>query len=170
MFKYLAIFSVIFSMPINSAKAEVEKYVAFNLASYHVNAKAEYNERNPGVAFGFSNNIGSSERLRYGGEVGFYLNSFSELSRYGLVNADYEIASIGENTRLRLGAFIGLFEYPSVIEFAQKNGFPTMGNYIVVPGLMGTIQFNSRYDIRIRVAPAAKHADLIVGLQIAVRF
>ncbi len=72
MFKYLAIFSVIFFMPINSEKAEVQKYVAFNLASYHVNAKAEYNERNPGVAFGFSNNIGSSERLRYGGEVGFY--------------------------------------------------------------------------------------------------
>ncbi len=86
------------------------------------------------------------------------------------MNADYEIASIGENTRLRLGAFIGLFEYPSVIEFAQKNGFPTMGKYIVVPRLMGAIQFNSRYDIRIRVAPAAKHADLIVGLQIAARF
>ena len=171
MTKYLSLAVCLLMFSFLPAKASgTEWYAIVNIASYHVNASSKFNEKNQGVSLGFAKRNSHFENWDYGAEIGFYKNSFYETSRYILAYSDFSIADIGINTKLRLGVFAGLFEYPTMTNYAERSGIPTFDDYVLIPGLSANLRFEQGYDLRLRIAPAAKNADAIATLQLALKF
>lgn len=171
MFKYL--FTIVFVLSGVAFQAHanpVKFHVMANIASYHLGASTEFNEVNPGIAIGVSRVIGQKTSWELGGEIGFYNNSYNEITRYALANADFRLSRISPSSEIRAGAFLGLFEYPTVINYANDRGIPTIGNFIMVPGIAAMVRFDSGYDFRVKVAPGGAKSDAIFSLQFVRTF
>ncbi len=168
LFSLVAVLSICVFRPVTANT--FEEYIIFNIASYHVNSTYDFDENNFGLSYGISLQPLEHNSWEYGLEVGFYNNSFSEITRYALVKSDIAIGKSSNNTEYRLGVFLGLFEYPSAITFAQKRGILTFGEFILIPGLSATIRSVRGYDLRLNIAPGSKRADAIISIQIGVRY
>lgn len=171
MFKRVLALSLVFGTIAMSAFAGQTTFsLLANVACYHVNAQREFNEINPGLGIRVATTMGAAQNWEIGAEVGFYKNSYSENTRYGLVSVDYPIAQLSDTAELRVGAFVGLFEYPSAKPFAERMGMPTIGDFITVPGVTASVRFDSGHDVILKVVPASSKADAIISLQVGYRF
>lgn len=169
--KSVVILSALLVAFVTSAFAgQTTVFALANVASYHVNARHDFNEINPGIGIGVSTTLGAKENWEIGVELGFYKNSYSERTRYGLVGVDYKIAQISDHAELRLGAFVGLFEYPNAVSFAERMGMPTVDDFIAVPGITSSVRFDSGHDVIFKLVPASSKADAIVSMQVGYRF
>lgn len=136
------------------------------IASYHINAKSNLNEINPGITLGVE---WDRNALSWGIEGGVYYNSYSERSFYAAGNVEYGVATLGP-VELRLGAFLGLAEYSNTVDTVRDYGLPTVGDYIPIGGAQATLRFDNRVDLRVRAVPTAEDADGVITFQVLFRF
>jgi len=148
----------------------IDKYLVLNVASHHVNSSLDFNEQNFGLSYSIGHRPIEQSSWENSLEFGFYKNSFSEISSYALVKGDFAIGKSIFGSEMRLGAFAGFFEYPSATDYARSHGIPTIGEFVLVPGLSATLRSELGVDLRLNVAPGAKQADAIVSVQIGFRY
>ena len=141
-----------------------EVYVPLGLGSYHANATREFNEFNPSIGIGIQS---EGDRVRYGAEVGIAYNSYEHWGSYGAVFANVRLAEF-DNVSFWGGAFVGLAEYPNLINYAEKKGIPTVGDHIMVAGLTGIAEFE-RFSFVVNVIPFGEAMSGVAIFKIQIR-
>ena len=103
---FIMLASFMFSMA--AAVDSVDVYV-FGL-SHHMNRSVDWNEKNPGLALGFSHQIEENSRLDVTVEAGTYKDSYSQQARFALLGV--RCYAIGERQSLHgtIQGGIGYYE------------------------------------------------------------
>jgi len=162
----LAVIATLFTLLTTSVTAEPQWRLGFNLASLHVASTAEFNEFNPGM--NISVTFGDQRAFQYGFQVGGYLNSYNNRTFYGLAFANWRILRM-DNVELRAGGFVGMFEYPNLIEEVQAAGWVSAGDMVLAFGPTLTMRMNNGTDIIVGYLPAyGKDMQGIFTLQASI--
>jgi len=135
------------------SNAETQWRIGANLASIHVAPQQEFNQFNPGAFI--SATFRAGKKFEYGLQAGGYLNSYNERTLYVSSFANWRVASIG-NVDIRVGGFLGLFEYPNIAERAQDIGWPTVGDYVLAFGPSLKLRLENGVDFTIGYLPGSK--------------
>jgi len=160
--------TLVISLFSHAASAETQWRIGANLASIHINPEREFNEFNPGMFL--SATFRSGQRFEYGVQAGAYMNSYSERTIYTSTYANWRIAQFG-NVDVRLGGFVGLFEYPVLAERARGIGWPTVGDYILALGPSLKIELQSGVDFTVGFLPVkTKETAGVFTFQMSVPF
>lgn len=171
MLRFPLALTLVTSIAATPAKADsTDLYMIASVASYHIHATGRFNQLNPGLSFGISKSVREQTSWEYGGEIGYYRNSYKEITRYVLASTDFRLAKTSSSSELRIGAFLGFFEYPNVVGYAEDYGIPTVGNFIAVPGIAAIIRFDSGHDVRIKLTPGGSKSTAILAIQFAKSF
>ena len=161
-------FVVLFSLVSGGAVAQTQWRLGANLGSLHIAPEREFNEFNPGLFV--SATFGSGRDFEYGGQVGAYKNSYSERTIYASTYANWRVSSLG-NANLRLGGFVGFFEYRNLAEDARDLGWPTLGNYVLALGPSLKLVLNNGTDFTVGFLPVrTKETSGVLTFQMSVPF
>lgn len=144
--------------------AEWRPVVAVSVASAHVGAERDFQEFNPGGAIGFRSGLGW-RRGEWGGEVGYFLNSYDEGAAYAGVWADWPALALSDGIELRLGAFFGYAEYPQLVDEAKDFGALTIGDFVPLLAAQASLRLDERFALVARFGPGISDSDLILGFQ-----
>ena len=131
-----------------------------NLAAKHVNATESFNEINPGL--GVSVSWGEQWRASLSG--GVYLNSYSDWSGYALVGLDTRLVDMPAFD-LYGGVWAGFAQYGNLVGYADRNGIPRIGDYIMVAGVSASVKFEA-VEVVVRYLPAGDKMDGVAGLSL----
>lgn len=144
--------------------AEWRPVVAVSVASAHIGAERDFQEFNPGGAIGFRSGLGW-RRGEWGGEVGYFLNSYDEGSAYAGVWADWPVLALTDRLDLRLGAFFAYAEYPQLVDEAKDFGALTIGDFVPLLAAQASLRLDDRFALVARFGPGISDSDLILGFQ-----
>lgn len=162
----LAIIATLFTLLTTSVAAEPRWRLGFNLASLHLAPTAEFNEFNPGVNISLI--FRDELAFQYGFQVGGYVNSYNDRTLYGLTFANWRLLSM-DNVEFRLGGFVGMFEYPNLIEEVNAAGWVSAGDMVLVLGSTLTMRMSSGTDLIVGFIPAyGKDTKGIFTLQTSI--
>ncbi len=141
-----------------------------NLGSKHFQSGLGLNEFNPGLAVEYRQSIGASRYWEIGAEAGMYLNSYEELTKYGLVSIDREVLEFGDENSVRVGIFAGFFEYSNVVDEARLAGVPTIDDYVFIPGLTAELRFDGNTSLKLKLVPGTPKSSGLVTFQLGLKF
>ncbi len=162
----LAIIATLFTLLTTNVAAEPQWRLGFNLASLHVASTAEFNELNPGI--NISVTFRDERAFQYGFQVGGYLNSYNNRTLYGLTFANWRLLSI-DNVEFRVGGFVGMFEYPNLIEEVEAAGWVSAGDMVLAFGPTLTMRMSTGTDLTVGFLPAyGKDTKGIFTLQASI--
>lgn len=162
----LAIIATLFTLFTTSVSAEPRWRIGFNLASLHLASTADFNEFNPGL--NISVTFRDELAFQYGLQVGGYVNSYNDRTLYGLAFANWRLLSM-DNVEFRVGGFVGMFEYPNLIEEVNAAGWVSAGDMVLAFGPTLTMRMSSGTDLIVGFLPAyGKDTKGIFTLQASI--
>ncbi len=168
MFLRVGLFTLIISLFAHGAMADTEWRIGANMGSIHIKPRREFNQINPGLFV--SATFRAGQRFEYGIQGGAYVNSYSERTIYASTYANWHVAQLG-NVDVRLGGFVGLFEYPVLSERARAIGWPTVGDYILALGPSMKMRFQNGVDFTVGFLPVkTKETAGVFTFQLSVPF
>ncbi len=168
MFLRVGLFTLIISLFSHGAMAETQWRIGANMASIHINPQKKFNQINPGLFV--SATFRAGQRFEYGIQAGAYVNSYSERTIYTTTYANWHVAQIG-NADVRLGGFVGLYEYPVLSARARAIGWPTVGNYILALGPSMKMRFRNGVDFTVAFLPVkTKETTGVFTFQLSMPF
>lgn len=134
--------------------------VDINLAAKHVNATQEFNELNPGLGV----NVSWGKQWRASLSGGVYLNSYSSWSGYALAGLDARLVDMPA-LDIYAGVWAGFAQYGNLVGYADRNGIPRIGDYIMMAGGSASAKFEA-VEVVVRYLPAGDKMDGVAGLSL----
>mgnify|MGYP001075227002 CR=1 FL=1 len=148
--------------------AETQWRLGANLASLHVASTADFNEINPGAFLSVT--FRDQQFFQYGFQAGGYENSYYNRTLYGLAFADWRLLSMG-NAEIRAGGFVGLFEYPNLIEEVKEAGWVSVGDMVLALGPSLKVRMSNGIDVTFGYLPVhGKDTKGVITLQSSIAF